>query len=52
MSAEMQIALAFVDRINAHDVEGLCELMMEDHRFIEQRATRVECSFREDHHHR
>jgi len=28
------IVLAFIDRINAHDVEGLAELMSDDHTFI------------------
>ena len=27
--------LAFIDRINAHDVEGLAALMTDDHRFID-----------------
>ena len=27
--------LAFIDRINAHDVEGLGELMSDNHRFID-----------------
>src|SRR5262249_18198570 len=31
----MKVALAFVDRINSQDVEGLCELMTEDHRFVD-----------------
>ena len=29
------IALSFMDRINAHDVEGLAALMTEDHTFID-----------------
>ena len=31
----LEIVSAFVDRINAHDVEGICELMQEDHVFID-----------------
>jgi hypothetical protein len=31
----IEIALAFVEKINAHDVAGLCELMPEDHVFID-----------------
>ena len=30
-----QIATAFVDRINAHDLDGLCTLMADDHVFID-----------------
>jgi len=30
-----EIAHAFVDRINAHDVNGLCALMTEDHCFVD-----------------
>lgn len=30
-----EVAAAFVARINAHDVVGLCELMTEDHVFID-----------------
>ena len=30
-----QTVLAFIDRINAHDVEGLCALMSADHRFVD-----------------
>jgi len=29
------VALAFVDRINRHDVPGLAALMTEDHRFVD-----------------
>jgi ketosteroid isomerase-like protein len=29
------VALAFVDRINRHDVAGLVALMSEDHRFVD-----------------
>ncbi len=31
----LEIARAFVDRINAHDVLGLAALMTEDHRFVD-----------------
>jgi hypothetical protein len=31
----LAIAQAFVDRINAHDVDGLAALMTENHRFID-----------------
>jgi uncharacterized protein (TIGR02246 family) len=34
MNAE-NIVSFFIDRINAHDVEGLCALMTEDHRFTD-----------------
>ena len=30
-----QTILAFIDRINAHNVEGLGELMSDDHTFID-----------------
>jgi hypothetical protein len=30
----LQVTKAFIERINAHDVEGLYELMSEDHVFI------------------
>ena len=33
--------LAFVDRINAHDVEGLGELMSDDHRFIDAHGNEI-----------
>jgi len=35
----MKAAIAFVERINAWDVEGLCELMTEDHRFVDSTGT-------------
>ncbi len=37
MNAEnpIDIALSFVEKINAHDVAGLCELMPEDHVFVD-----------------
>ena len=31
----MKAAIAFVERINACDAEGLCELTTEDHRFVD-----------------
>lgn len=31
----VEIALAFVNRINRHDVAGLAALMTEDHRFVD-----------------
>jgi ketosteroid isomerase-like protein len=33
------VALEFVDRINRRDVDLLCELMTEDHRFIDSDGT-------------
>jgi len=33
--------LAFIDRINAHDVEGLAELMSDDHTFIDAHGNQV-----------
>ena len=33
--------LAFIDRINAHDVEGLAELMSDDHIFIDAHGNEV-----------
>ena len=33
--------LAFVHRINAHDIEGLAELMAEDHCFIDAHGNQV-----------
>lgn len=36
-----EVAAAFVTRINAHDVAGLCELMTEDHVFIDALDNRV-----------
>jgi len=32
---------AFIDRINAHDVDGLAELMTDDHRFIDAHGNEV-----------
>lgn len=34
MSA-LEVALRFVDRINAHDVDGLAALLTADHRFVD-----------------
>lgn len=31
----LNTALAFVEKINKHDIEGLCRLMTEDHKFID-----------------
>ena len=31
----IEIALAFLDRINAHDVEGICSLLTSDHVFVD-----------------
>ena len=36
-----QPVLAFIDRINAHDVEGLGELMSDDHTFIDAHGNQV-----------
>jgi SnoaL-like domain len=36
-----QIILTFVDRINAHDVAGLGELMSDDHTFIDAHGNQV-----------
>src|SRR5437762_13773273 len=33
--------LAFIDRINAHDVDGLAQLMTDDHRFIDAQGNEV-----------
>lgn len=37
--APLTIALRFVERINAHDVDGLCGLMAGDHRFTDSLGT-------------
>ena len=39
-----QIALSFVERINQHDVEGLVQLMSEDHLFVDALGARVQGS--------
>ncbi len=36
-----QTILAFVDRINAHDVKGLAALMSDDHTFIDAHGNQV-----------
>jgi ketosteroid isomerase-like protein len=36
-----QTILAFIDRINAHDVQGLGELMSADHTFIDAHGNQV-----------
>src|SRR5436189_6095758 len=33
--------LAFIDRINAHDVDGLAQLMTDNHRFIDAHGNEV-----------
>jgi ketosteroid isomerase-like protein len=30
-----EVAAAFIEKINAHTVDGLCELMTEDHTFVD-----------------
>lgn len=37
--AAVDVALEFVDRINRRDVDLLCELMTEDHRFVDSDGT-------------
>ena len=36
-----EVILAFIDRINAHDVAGLAELMSDDHTFIDAHGNEV-----------
>ena len=36
-----EVILAFIDRINAHDVEGLGELMSDNHTFIDAHGNQV-----------
>ncbi|HMG74692.1 MAG TPA: nuclear transport factor 2 family protein [Pyrinomonadaceae bacterium] len=36
-----QTTLAFIDRINAHDVAGLAELMSDDHTFIDAHGNQI-----------
>jgi ketosteroid isomerase-like protein len=36
-----EVIQAFVDRINAHDVDGLAELMSDDHTFIDAHGNEV-----------
>jgi len=38
---QKEIILAFIDRINAHDVEGLGALMSDDHTFIDAHGNQV-----------
>src|SRR5436190_5679613 len=38
---DRQTILAFIDCINAHDVEGLAELMSDDHTFIDAHGNEV-----------
>jgi len=40
--APVDVALAFLGRINAHDVEGLCALMTEDHILMDGLGARSE----------
>ena len=41
MNQVKDTVLAFIDRINAHDVEGLAELMSDDHTFIDAHGNQV-----------
>lgn len=36
-----KVVRSFLGRINAHDVDGLCALMTEDHVFVDSDGTRV-----------
>jgi len=36
-----ETVLAFIDRINTHDIDGLAELMAEDHIFIDAHGNQV-----------
>jgi ketosteroid isomerase-like protein len=36
-----EVARVFVSRINAHDVDGLCSLMTDDHAFVDALDNRV-----------
>ena len=42
MCAETAMGLDFVERINAHDVEGLLSLMTPDHRFVDSLGNVIE----------
>ena len=42
MSSATEIILKFIERINRHDVEGLADLMSEDHVFLDSRGGRGE----------
>ena len=37
-----EVALAFIERINAADVDGICALMTEDHVFVDALGARVQ----------
>ncbi len=41
LSSPRDVALAFVEKINRHDVQGLCDLMTDDHRFIDSLGVEV-----------
>ena len=41
MKEPIDVVLAFMERINAHDVDGVCALMTEDHVFVDSDGTRV-----------
>ncbi len=38
----IEVVLAFMDRISARDVDGLCALMTEDHVFVDGLGNRVQ----------
>ena len=38
----IDVVLAFMDRINARDVEGLCALMSDDHLFVDGLGNRMQ----------
>ena len=38
----VEVVLAFMERINAADVEGICALMTEDHVFVDALGTRIQ----------
>ena len=38
----LEVVQEFIDRINRHDVKGLCDLMTEDHVFIDSLGVRVQ----------
>lgn len=41
MEDPVQVTLALIERINRHDVEGICGLVTEDHTFIDALGKRV-----------
>jgi len=41
-AAPIDVVLAFMDRINAADVDGLCALMTEDHVFLDGLGNRMQ----------